>query len=101
MEANVEIARLDGIIEPCNDPKSFNSLVFAVRKNRAVWVVVNLERTLSKVLVDLDPYLMSRIEQLFNKIGEGNKYFSTLDLRSGYRKIATDELDRQKTSTQP
>ena len=43
---------------------------------------MNFKRTLNEVLVDLDPYPMSRIDNLFNKIGEGNKYFASLDLQS-------------------
>ena len=75
----------EGVIEPCNDPKGFNSPVFAVRKkNGKIRVVANFKRTLNKVLVDLDPYPIPTIDSTFNKIGEGNKYFSTLDLRNGY-----------------
>ena len=74
----------EGIIETCHDPKGFNSPVFAVRKkNGTIRVVENFKRTLNKVLVDLDPYPTPRIDQLFHKIREGNKYFATLDLRSG------------------
>ena len=89
----------EGIIEPCHDPKGFNSPVFAVRKkNGTIRVVANFKRTLNKVLVDLDPYPMPRIDQLFHKIGQGNKYFATLDLRSGYWQIKIDERDRHKTA---
>ena len=66
--------------------------------DRPIGVVENFKRTLNKVLVDLDPYLMPRIDQLFHKIGEGNKYFATLDLRSGYWQKIIDERDRQKTA---
>ena len=82
-----EIDRIatEGIIEPCHDPKGFISPVFAVRKkNGTIRVVANFKRTLNKVVVDHDPYPMPRIDQLFHKIGEGNKHFATLDLRSGY-----------------
>ena len=50
------------------------------------------------MLVDLDPYTMPRIDQLFHKIGQGNKYFSTLDLHSGYWQIEIDDRDRYKTA---
>ena len=103
LEADVDnkIDRMatEGIIEPCHDPKGFNSPVFAVRKkNGTIRVVANFKRTLNKVLVDLDPYPMPRIDQLFHKIGQGNKYFATLDLRSGYWQIEIDERDRHKTA---
>ena len=88
-----------GIIEPCEDPKGFNSPVFAVRKkNGKVRVVANFKRTLNKVLVDLDPYPIPTIEELFNKVGLGNKYFSSLDLRNSYWQIVIDERDRHKTA---
>ena len=77
----------EGVIEPCNDPKGFNSPV-----------VANFKRTLNKVLVDLDPYPIPTIDSTFNKIGEGNKYFSTLNLRNGYWQIVIDERDRHKTA---
>ena len=89
----------EGVIEPCNDPKGFNSPVFAVRKkNGKIRVVANFKRTPNKVLVDLDPYPIPTIDSTFNKIGEGNKYFSTLDLRNGYWQIVIDERDRHKTA---
>lgn len=103
LEADVdtEIKRMadEGIIENCSDPKGFNSPVFAVRKkNGSIRVVANFKRTLNKVLVDLDPYPMPRIDHLFNKIGKGNRYFTTLDLRSGYWQIEIDKRDRYKTA---
>ena len=103
LEADVddEIDRMatERIIEPCHNPKGFNSPVFAVRKkNGMIRVVANFKRTLNKVLVDLDPYPMPKIDQLFHKIGEGKKYFATLDLRLGYWLIEIDERDRHKTA---
>ena len=95
-DIDAEIARMasEGVIEPCNDPKGFNSPVFAVReKNGKIRVVANF-----KVLVDLEPYSIPTIDSTFNKIGEGNKYFSTLDLRNGLWQIVIDELDRHKTA---
>ena len=88
-----------GVIEPCEDPKGFNSPVFAVRKkNGKVRVVANFKRTLNKVLIDLDPYPIPTIDELFNKIGLGNKYFSSLDLRNSFWQIVIDERDRYKTA---
>ena len=67
------------------------------KKNGTIRVVANFKRTINKVQVDLDPYPTPRIDQLFHKIGEGNKYFATLVLRRGYRQIVIDERDRRKT----
>ena len=85
---HAEIKRMatEAIIESCNNRRGFNSPVFAVRKkNGSVRVVANFKRTLNKVLVDLDPYPMPRIDYWFNRIGESNKYFASLD-HSGYRR---------------
>lgn len=41
---------------------------------------------------------MPRIDHLFNKIGKGNRYFTSLDLRSGYWQIEIDKRDRYKTA---
>ena len=72
------------ITESCIDPKGFNGPVFPVRKkNGSFHIVASFKTTLNKALDNLDPYPMPRIDHLFNKIGEGNKYFASLDLRSG------------------
>ena len=88
-----------GIIEICNYPRGFNCSVFVVRKKKgSVCVVANFKRTLNKVLVDLNTYPMPQINHLFNRIGKGNKYFASRDLRSGCWQIEIDERDRQKTA---
>ena len=88
-----------GIIEECKDPKGFNSPVFAVRKsNGKVRVVANFKDTLNRCLKDLDPYPMPTIDSLFNQIGNGNKYFASLDLKSGYWQIPIQEDERYKTA---
>ena len=88
-----------GIIESCTNPRGFKSPVFVARKkNGSVHVVANFKRTLNKVFVDLDPYPVPRIDHLFNRIGEGNKYFASLDLRSGYWQIEIDKRDHHRTA---
>ena len=72
--------------------------VFAdCKENKSIRVVANFKRIFSKVLVDLDPYPMPRICHLYNKIGEGNKYFASLDLHSSYWQIVIDKRNRHKT----
>ena len=51
--------------------------------NLRLWLFASFKTNLNKALVKLDPYPMPRIDHQFNKIGEGNKYFASLDLRSG------------------
>ena len=100
-EVDAEIQRmLDlGIIEYCPDPKGFNSPVYCVRKaSGKIRVVANFKETLNRVLQDLDPYPMPTIDSLFNRIGNGNKYFATIDFKSGYWQIEIDPKDRHKTA---
>ena len=88
-----------GIIEDCPDPRGFNSPVYSVRKpNGKVRVVANFKDTLNKCLKDLDPYPMPHMDDLFNRIGNGNQYFATLDLKSGYWQIEIHPEDRHKTA---
>ena len=103
MEAdiNAEIQRMlsEGIIEQWKDPKGFNSPVFAARKkNGAFRVVANFKRTLNTVLKDQNPYPIPLMDHRFHKIGEGNKYFASLDLKSGYWQIEIKKCDRHKTA---
>ena len=87
------------IIEDCSDPKGFNSPVYSVRKpNGKVRVVANFKDTLNKCLKNMDPYPMPHMDELFNRIGNGNEYFATLDLKSGYWQIVIDPEDRHKTA---
>ena len=98
-DAEIKRMATEGITESCTKPRVFNSPVFAVRKkNGSVRLVTYFKRTLNKVHVDLDPYLMPRIDQLFNRIGEGNKYFASFDIHSGYWQIKIDEQNRHKTA---
>ena len=99
MDAEMKHMATERIIESCIDSKSFNSPVFAVCKKK--WIdprIANFKRIINKLLVDFEPYPTPRIDHLFNKIGEGNKYFASLDLRSGYWQIVIDERDRYKTA---
>ena len=87
------------IIEPCEDPKGFNSPVFAVRKaNGATRVVANFKATLNRVLVNPDPFPMPSMDTIFHKIGNGNKYFASMDLLKGYWQCQIDTADRHKTA---
>ena len=89
----------EGIIEPCDDPKGFNSPVFAVRKPKGgTRVVSNYKGTLNRVLVNPDPYPMPTMESIFNKIGNGNKFFASMDLLKGYWQVEIDPVDRHKTA---
>ena len=98
---DAELAKMEseGIIEPCSDPKGFNSPAFPVlKKNGNIRVVVNFKPTLNQCLVDLDPWPLPTIDELMAKIGTNNKYFASVDLRSGYFQIPINPEDRHKTA---
>ena len=85
------------VIEPCSNPRGYNSPVYAVRKKSgAVRIVLNLKCTLNKVLVELDPYPIPDMNELLTRIGKGNQYFASLDLRSGYWQVVIHPSDRHK-----
>ena len=98
----IEKMRQDGVIEPCPDPKGFNSPVFPVPKKTPgqVRCVVNFRPTLNKVIKDLDPWTMPSVESVLQSIPRGCKYFACLDLRDGYFQLKIHEEDRHKTAFQ-
>ena len=53
-------------------------------------------RKLNKALVK-DSYPLPRIEDIFATLGK-SKFFSTLDLKSGYHQISIAPEDREKTA---
>ena len=91
----------EGVIEHCPDPKGFASPILPVPKGKNgedMRLCVNYKRTLNKVLKDCDPYQMPSTDDCFNRIGIGNKFFTTADMKSGYWQIRIHPEDRYKTA---
>ena len=89
----------DGIIQVCPDPKGFNSPLVAVKKkDGSIRLCVNFKSTLNQVLKNQDPFPMESTAEVFAKIGPKNKYFSSVDLLSGYWQCELDPEDRHKTA---
>ena len=89
----------EGIIEECPDPKGFNSpLVAVMKKDGSVRVCANFKRTLNEVLINQDSFPMESTAEVFAKIGPNNRYFSSVDLLSGYWQCKLDPADRHKTA---
>ncbi|KAH8285939.1 hypothetical protein KR018_003315, partial [Drosophila ironensis] len=99
---NKEIEGLlkNGIIQKSVSP--YNNPIWVVDKkgtdelgNRKMRLVIDFrklnERTVS------DKYPMPNINMILGNLGKA-KYFSTLDLKSGYHQIILAERDREKTS---
>ena len=89
----------DGIIEECPDPKGFSSPIVLVKKKTGDYrMCLNFRPTLNQVMTDGDSYPMDSTDSVFARIRPGNKYFSSMDLYSGYWHVVIAEEDRYKTA---
>nr|AAA28600.1 reverse transcriptase endonuclease [Drosophila virilis] len=90
----------DGIIRPSRSP--YNSPTWVVDKkgtdsygNPKKRLVIDFRKLNEKTIPDRYP--MPRIPMILANLGKA-KYFTTLDLKSGYHQIYLAEHDREKTS---
>jgi len=100
-DVDAEINRMvaDGIVEPNDDHKGFNTPIHAVKKkNGKIRLVLNFKRTINKILSEEDPYPLPEMSNLINTIGEGNNYFGVADLFKGYWQCSIRKQDRHITS---
>ncbi|GFX55818.1 retrovirus-related Pol polyprotein from transposon 297 [Trichonephila clavipes] len=87
--------RLDeGIVQPSESP--WSSPVVLVRKKDGSWRFCVDYRKLNSV-TKKDVYPLPRIDDTLDCL-KGAKFFSSMDLRSGYWQIEIDEADREKTA---
>ena len=84
----------DGIIEPANSP--WRSRVVLVPKKDGKWRFCVDYRGLNEVTKH-DSHPIPHIQDLVQKCA-GNKWYCTLDLRSGYWQIQMAETDKEKTA---
>lgn len=87
------------IIEESESP--YNSHLWVVPKrpdaqDRKQWRLVIDYRALNEKTV-ANYYTMKNITEILEQLGN-SKYFSTLDLKSGFHQIAIDPLDNDKTA---
>ena len=83
-----------GVIEPGGGP--WASPIVLVKKKSGEWRFCIDYRKLNEV-TKKDAYPLPRIDDTLDMLS-GAKYFSTLDLASGYWQVAMDESDREKTA---
>lgn len=83
-----------GIIKPSESP--WSSPVVLVRKKDGNWRFCVDYRRLNQV-TKKDVYPLPRIDDTLDCL-KGAKYFSSIDLYSGYWQIQVDEADREKTA---
>ena len=100
-DVDKEIAKMlkSGVIEKIKDPKGWNSPILCVAKrDKSVRVCANFKNTINKRLCRPDPFPAPAIEEVFKSIEDGNEFFSSIDLQSGYWQLTIREEDRHKTS---
>lgn len=84
----------DGVIQPSNSPWS-SPVVLVKKKDGTLRFCVDY-RKLNNV-TKKDVYPLPRIDDSLDRLRRA-KYFSSLDLKSGYWQIEVDERDREKTA---
>ena len=91
-----EISKLlqEGIIRPSCSPWS-SPIVLVKKKDSTMRMCVDFRKLNAVTKEDLFP--LPAIEDLLAKV-RNTKFFSTLDLKSGYHQVPVEEKDREKTA---
>ena len=99
VQAEIDKMIKTGVVRKCVDPKGWNSPIIVVgKKDKTARVCANFKNTINKRLCRPDPFPAPAIEEIFNSIEDGNKYFSSMDLQSGYWQLEIREEDKHKTA---
>ncbi|UYV75045.1 hypothetical protein LAZ67_12002225, partial [Cordylochernes scorpioides] len=84
----------DGIIRPSSSPWSFP--VILVKKRDSKYRFCVDYRNLNDVTMK-DVYPIPRIDEVLDTL-QGSKYFSAIDIKSGYWQVEVEEKDKEKTA---
>ena len=85
-----------GTIRPSHSPYS-SHIVIVMKKNGTIRFCVDFRTLNSKTTKDA--YAISRVEDSLHLLAE-SKYFTKLDLRSGYGQVEVDKPDKDQTTFQ-
>ena len=85
VDAQIQELKRLGVIEPCPDPRGWNSPIVCVRKKDGTpRMCVNLKNTVIKSLCEPDPFPSPAIDEIFNDIPDGCPYFSNIAFEKSY-----------------
>ena len=97
--AEIEKMLKAGVIEPCPDARGFSSPIVTVKKkDGSIRMCLNFKPTLNQVVTDGESFPMESTDGVFAQIPPKMRYFSSMDLFSGYWHCKIAEKDRYKTA---
>ncbi|GFO36958.1 Pol polyprotein [Plakobranchus ocellatus] len=83
-----------GIIKPSSSPYA-SPIVVVRKKDGSIRLCIDYRKL--NAITRKDAFPLPRIDESFDSLC-GAKYFSTLDLASGYHQVAMEETDQEKTA---
>lgn len=84
-----------GVIRPSHSPFSFN-VVLLRKHDGALRLCVDYRQLNSRTIKD--NYALPRIDDILDSLS-GNKYFTVLDMKSGYHQIEIEEQHKERTAS--